>query len=390
MFPEITVSGLPYERGRQYGAAAAALIGHSIASYSRLFAVRRGMDWAESGQAALEYLPLLERVAPSLVAEMRGIADGAGRGFAEIVALNVRTELMAGIGSGVVHPGAAAASERNRAARVPFHREDPAITPPGTPIDDGECTTAGGTGPATADGQALLAQTWDWQGDQRAACLLLRTSGPDIPTLLTMTEAGIVAKIGVNQHGVAVGLNLLRSLNDGQSIGMPVHVLLRLMLERRDFKAAFACSELAPAAGSSCVTLAGPDGELVSLELTPQGVGAIWAADGRLAHSNHCVDAAAGAQECPIDPAATTTVDRLNRARAMVEAAPLVDVALLKQVLTDHHGDPRCICRHPDMRLAAVDRGESVCAVVIETASRTLHLAGGIPCETPFRAVTVA
>ena len=162
------------------------------------------------------------------------------------------------------------------------------------------------------------------------------------------------------------------------------------MLERRDFKAAFACSELAPAAGSSCVTLAGPDGELVSLELTPQGVGAIWAADGRLAHSNHCVDAAAGAQECPIDPAATTTVDRLNRARAMVEAAPLVDVALLKQVLTDHHGDPRCICRHPDMRLAAVDRGESVCAVVIETASRTLHLAGGIPCETPFRAVTVA
>jgi len=389
MFPELTVEGAPFERGRQYGAAVAPLVRHSIASYARLFATRRGLDWAASQAEARRYLPLLAEVAPDLLEEMRGIAAGAGRELAEIVALNVRTELMAGVGTGVHHPGKADALARNRAAGVPAHADEgpPPQAAPG--VDDGECTTAAASGASTAQGGTLLAQTWDWQGDQRAACVLLRVRAPGEPVLLTLTEAGMVAKIGLNSAGVAVSLNLLRSQDDGREVGMPVHVLLRKMLQARSFGEARAAANLAPAAGSSCISVAGSGGELVSLEISPRGVAEVWAEAGLLAHANHCLDAGAAAGECALEPTATTR-ERHGRARELLEGARgRVDVPFLQSILRDHDGEPRCICRHPDPRLPRVDRGESVCGVVIDLDERVMHVAPGVPCSVSFTPVAL-
>jgi isopenicillin-N N-acyltransferase-like protein len=413
MFPELTIAGAPYERGRAYGAAFAPLVRHSIASYARLFACRRGLDWAASQAEALRFAPLLQEVAPDLLDEMRGIAVGADRALAEIVALNVRTELMAGVASGVLHPDARAALARNRAAGVPqLPLEDqgsPATGQSGAgsredqdssaapdhssfvaaPADDGECTTAAASGAASASGATLLAQTWDWQGDQRAACVLLRVQSPGEPTLLTMTEAGMVAKIGLNSAGVAVSLNLLRSYADGQEPGLPVHILLRKMLQAPNFAAARAAAEIAPPSGSSCVTLAAATGELVSLELTPGGVAEVWAEDGLLAHANHCVDAGAAAGECPLEPISTSR-ERAGRAWELLRSRRgAVEVATLQAILRDHEGEPRCICRHPNMALARIDRGESICGVVIDLGRGVMHVAPDLPCTVPFTPVAL-
>jgi isopenicillin-N N-acyltransferase-like protein len=391
MFPIISVSGAPYERGFQYGAATAALIRHSIASYARLFAYRRGLDWAASGEVALAYRPLLADLAPHLLEEMRGIAAGADLRFEEILTLNVRTELMAGIGSGARHPDAGVALAHNRAAGVPQHANEASLPLPETSaeppfIDDGECTTVAALPEATG-GQTLLAQTWDWSGDQRAACIMLRLSAPGKPTLLTMTEAGMLAKIGVNDAGVAVSLNLLRSLADGQHVGMPVHVLLRLMLEAQGYDAARELVTLAPAAGSSCVTVASAEGDLVSFELTPNGVGAIYPENGVLAHTNHCIDELTHAGESPPDPL-STSVDRYDRARILLAAQRgNISVGHLQQILRDREGAPRCISRRPDMRLHPVDRGESVCGIVIEVERGVMHVAPGVPSDVEFEPV---
>lgn len=389
MFPELTVAGAPYERGYAYGEATAPLVRHSIASYARLFAHRRGLDWEASQREALHYLPLLQEVAPDLLEEMRGIAAGASRSMAEILVLNVRTELMAGIGAGVVHPEAAAAIARNQAADVPSLPDDePAIN--GQPAgDDGECTTAAATGRATATGTTLLAQTWDWQGDQRAACVLLRVQAPGEPEILTMTEAGMVGKVGMNSAGLAVSLNLLRSLDDGRAVGMPVHVLLRKMLQTQSFAEACATAQLAPAAGSSCVTLASTGGELVSLEITPGGVAEVWAEGGLLAHANHCVDALAAAGERPLDPL-STSCERSARAQELLEASwGRIDVAALQALLRDHHDEPRCICRHPLPQVPRIDRSESICGIVMDLHAGVMHVAPDLPCTVPFTPVAL-
>jgi isopenicillin-N N-acyltransferase-like protein len=390
MFPELTVAGAPYERGRAYGAAAAPLVRHSIASYARLFACRRGLDWAASQEAAMAFAPLLHEVAPDLLEEMRGIADGAGRGLPEIVALNVRTELMAGIGAGVYHPEAPRALARNRAAGVPEHALEPGEPDRVAPAaDDGECTTAAAHGAATAAGGTILAQTWDWQGDQRAACVLLRVRAPGEPAILTMTEAGMVAKVGLNSAGLAVSLNLLRSHADGREAGMPVHVLLRKLLQASSFAEARAAAELAPPSGSSCITLASAAGQLVSLEITPAGVAEVWAEGGLLAHANHCVDDGAAAGECPLEPTSTSR-ERAGRAWELLRAGGgALDVAAMQAILRDHGGDPRCICRHPDMRVARLDRGESICGIVIDLGAGVMHVAPDVPCTVPFTAVAL-
>ncbi len=387
MFPQITITGEPFERGRQYGAATAAQVRHSIASYARLFAYRRGLDWEAAQGEALAYAPLLAEIAPDLLDEMRGIAAGAGRTLAEIIALNVRTELLAGVGVGVHHPEAAAALARNRAAGVPQHVEQPATGD--ATGDDGECTTAAAAPPATANGGVWLAQTWDWQGDQRAACVLLRIISPDQPPILTVTEAGMVAKIGLNGAGIAVGLNLLRSQADGQRQGMPVHILLRQMLQTTSVAAARQLAERIPASGSSCITLAGAGGELMALEITPGGVAELPAREGLLAHANHCLDAGAAAGECALEPTSTSR-ERYGRAWELLHAAAgQIDLAVLASILRDHEGAPRCICRHPDPRIAAVDRNESVCGVIIDLAAQTMHVAANVPCLAPFVPVSI-
>jgi isopenicillin-N N-acyltransferase-like protein len=170
---------------------------------------------------------------------------------------------------------------------------------------------------------------------------------------------------------------------------MPVHVLLRKMLQARSFAEARAMADLAPAGGSSCVTLASAAGELASLEITPAGVAEVWPEDGLLAHSNHCVDAGAAAGECAIEPASSTR-ERRDRAAELLRAGRgELDLAAFQAILRDHTGEPRCICRHPDPRLAAVDRGESVCGIVIDLGAQTMYLAPDLPCTVPFTAVAL-
>ena len=238
-FPILTLTGAPYERGITHGRTFTSRVRRSIASYARMFAFYRGCDWAEMQNRATAFLPLLDDVAPHLLAEMRGIAAGAGAAFEEILALNVRTELLAGASFALRHPEFDAAMKRNRTAGVP--------QPPMGSNEAGgsneaagpsECTTLAAQPGATADGRTWLAQ--NWEVEQRDACVLLRVRQAGKPDLLTMTEAGIVGKIGLNSAGVGVCMNILASRLDGRAQGMPIHVLLRLMLECDGFDAAVA------------------------------------------------------------------------------------------------------------------------------------------------------
>jgi isopenicillin-N N-acyltransferase-like protein len=374
MFPTLTLSGAARARGLAYGRGAAPLIRHSIASYARLFAWQRGMAWAEVCAAARAYGPVLGEYAPEVLEELRGIAEGSGRELDEILALNARTELLAGARHGPAHPGYAAAVGANRAAGVPEH---------------GECTTVAALPEATAAGETLLAQTWDWTGDQRAACVVLRLRAPGQPEALTVTEAGIVAKIGLNSAGLALSLNILASLDDGREPGMPVHVLLRRLLAAHSVDEAVEIAGQARAGASSCVTVADAAGRAASLEITPGGIGVLRPERGLLVHTNHCVTAAARAGECPLPPI-SSSIPRFERARELLAARHgRLDRDALIAVLRDRAGAPDCICRHPDPAVPPADRVESVFGAVMDTRARVMYLAAGLPDQTTFEPLTL-
>ena len=93
---EVSCSGYPHQVGVQHGEAAKAQIGRGIKFYQKLFQEKCRMDWEEVKSFGLKYQPYLETNWPQCVDEMRGVAEGAGVTYEDILALNVRTEIAFG------------------------------------------------------------------------------------------------------------------------------------------------------------------------------------------------------------------------------------------------------------------------------------------------------
>src|SRR5512146_2598611 len=97
MLPLVEVDAhTPRERGRQYGEQARAQIAVSVDFYKGELERRSGLTWDEVRRRAPGWVPLIEAYHPDALEEVRGLADGSGFAFEEILALNGRGELRAG------------------------------------------------------------------------------------------------------------------------------------------------------------------------------------------------------------------------------------------------------------------------------------------------------
>lgn len=376
MFRVIEVSGPAFERGRQHGERAREGVERSIATYARLFA-HCGMDWHEAQERAAPFRGVIGKFDAALLEEIEGIAAGAGRSVGEILALNARTEILPPSYPGDPAPQAKALAGRNRDAGVP---------------DWGECTALAVPRGASATGGTLLAQNWDWLGQQRSALIVLRTNEDDGTGVLTLTEAGMLAKIGLNSHGFGVCLNILRSRDDGTHPGVPVHVLLRALLRRRSVADAIEFAGGLVFGASSNVHCADVSGDCAGLECSPRGLYVLRGSGATLSHTNHFLCTDAQACENALAPSLSTR-PRLARADALVgeltRASPRLAVADLQRVLRDESDGYLSICRRPDPSLALELRLESVAGIVMELDKRVMHIAPGIPSETRFTAVAL-
>ncbi len=92
--PRVRVEGTSYERGRQYGAQARDRVRLSVQAYQRVFAHYAGWEWPQVRRAATAFEAPIAGFRPGYLEEMRGIADGAGLDLADVLAINVRTEVM--------------------------------------------------------------------------------------------------------------------------------------------------------------------------------------------------------------------------------------------------------------------------------------------------------
>src|SRR5262249_33288095 len=119
-----------------------------------------------------------------------------------------------------------------------------------------ECSVIGVLPARSATGTLLLAQNWDWHPALAPSRVLWTITWPDGRWLTTLTEAGILGKIGLNSSGLGVLLNILHCSLDGGIGGLPVHVLLRVLLERcHDMTSALTLIRASRMSASSCVTI---------------------------------------------------------------------------------------------------------------------------------------
>jgi len=321
------------DRGHAFGTAQRDTIAATVRTYRRLLRESAGVeDMRAAGDPVAAQLPA------HLVDELCGMAAGAGQDARDLLALNARTELLAGTKSV-------------------------------------ECSVVG----RLAGRRATLAQTWDWHPDLAPSRVLWTVHHGDGAWFTTATEAGVLAKLGLNHHGVASALNLLTCSADGGTDGTPIHVLLRLVLERaHDADDAARLVREARVAASSAITLASP-GRLLAVELSPGGPVTLEPGDdGVLLHTNHFLaPPPAGADEA--EAGSRLRFDQLVRL--------LRDGATPREALTSHLPSEQPICRHVDEAEPWADRIATLLTLELDPGAPSFALSAGPLCDAPLEPV---
>jgi isopenicillin-N N-acyltransferase-like protein len=303
------------------------------------------------------------------LAEIEGIAAGAGVAVEDILALNVRTEIMfAAVARQAAHDVSAARFWRTNAA--PF-----ALLPA-----------------ATADGHTLIGQNWDWHPGMRDTLIVLHAQQDSGPDYVTVVEAGLLAKMGFNTAGIGVAANALISDRDRGEAGVPFHVVLRGLLDAETMTQALAAINRQPRAASANYLVAHRDGEAFNAETAPGDytrVYADFALGDMLVHTNHFTSPRfdlhdVGLWNGPDSPFRYTRLTHLLR-----KAAGGVDVARLQTILADHFNRPHSICRHPDPAAPAAEQYATIASVIMDLTAGTMWLAEGNPCEVAYREVVI-
>jgi isopenicillin-N N-acyltransferase like protein len=212
------------------------------------------------------------------------------------------------------------------------------------------------------------------------------------PAYVTLTEAGMLAKIGFNAHGFGVCLNILRSVFDGGRPGIPVHVLLRALLKRSSVRDAVEFSSKLEFGGSSNVLCADRGGEAASLEFSPKGLRVVRATKdmaGTLCHTNHFLHPEAAHWQAQHVPN-LSTLPRLARALELASARAKHGVDDVKRLLRDESAGLLSICRKPDRSLPPEAQLETVASVVMELGRGVMHVAPDVPSRSEYAAVALA
>jgi isopenicillin-N N-acyltransferase like protein len=343
-------------RGREFGAAHAGRVANTLARYRELFAAARGLTPGQIEALGEQVASGVYQHWPRLAAEINGIAAGAGVSASELFAANARTEILAG------------------------------ATPP-------ECSVIGVLPSRSASGSLLLAQNWDWHPGLAASLLLWTIHGPGGTWLTTLTEAGLVAKIGLNSRGLGVMLNILTSSRDGGVGGLPVHLLLRLLLESGDMPSALVLIREARLTASSCITIgcasrSRAEPGLVSAELSPGGHALIWPEDGVVLHTNHFRSGPPAGEDLYVRDW-PDTLTRLTDLRGHVETSGLVSVTQAQAALRSHEDGPLSVCCHGEEAAQFADQAATLASVILDLDSREMLVAAGQPCTGQYLPVVV-
>ncbi len=242
-----------------------------------------------------------------------------------------------------------------------------------------ECTSLCSAA-APEDGQrVLLAQNWDWKPGARATCVLLVGSPHDAPAFVTLVEAGLLAKCGMNDAGIGLVTNALTSTLDRGEPGVPFHAILRRILTSGSFDEAVAAAATPVRASSANYLIASRDGRAADLEVTPGGAAGVHRTDGaRLAHANHFLTSSREGFEDRerMDPSGSSAARQaLADDRLRDPAGASIDGLLA--ALRDHTAP---VCRHLSSDELPEAASETIAAVPMDLADGALWVTEGHPC----------
>jgi isopenicillin-N N-acyltransferase-like protein len=333
-FPEITISGSAEERGYAHGAALASQVEANIEFYASAF--KKPTD--EILAQARHFREVIRDYEPAYCQEIEGIAAGAGiREPLWIYALNARSEILA-------------------------------LAPP----ESNECTAL------YFRPSAILGQNWDWARPAEDTTVLMQIQGARDLTIQMLAEPGILGKIGLNSHGIGVCLNIL--MVEKPLDGVPIHIVLRAVLESRTIEEAKAAIQRAGYGKASNILCADRQGNYLDVEFAGDEAFYLPTDGPTMVHTNHYLGQ-------PINGEIENYPNSYRRFQvAQARAAALADFSLadMQAILSDRSDPEFPIWRayQPDDELLEVG---TVATIVMDLKAGELQVRKGNLKETDSR-----
>ncbi|MER6004704.1 C45 family peptidase [Nonomuraea angiospora] len=344
-FPSFTSTQIdPRARGKELGTHRSKAIRANLSGYTDLFTVAG----ATAAQVRTWGELSLERTAdwaPHLTEEIAGIARGAGLEPWQVAVVNARTEILAAIDA----------------------------------TGEGECSTSvvlpgAGEAPRTV-------QTWDWHDHLRDAPMLWELEPRPGHVVRTFTEAGALAKIGVNTGGLGIHFNILRHDSDTADLGVPVHLIARRILDEATTVEEAADIARSATVSASTVITAVTSSDAASIEISPAGVAVIPPEpDGVLQHCNHFLDPALARDERHSTDRPSTYA-RFQHLRANTEGLSSDDHTKRALAMLSHGPEEAPVCAHPDQTMPINQRWETVATIALDLVAARLRVHQGGPCQ---------
>jgi isopenicillin-N N-acyltransferase-like protein len=350
-YPELTVAGSPTTMGEQ--------IGEALREYVRGFdaialqRVQKTMDVSRerAEEVARRCIDDTRSYAPHMVEELEGVERASGVPLDRLMLLQIRNQLQPDVGEG-----------RGMA-----------------PAADSGCTAFALGAEATGSG-GVAGQNWDNDPAMDPFTVVLTRRPEDAPAFMSVTQAGLIAYLGVSDAGIGLCMNTLPA--PARRYGVPHYFTVRGIYEARSLDEAVRAVRRAQRAIPANVLLATPQGP-ADLEITADDVHVLRDDDGAVTHTNHCVHP----DLAPINddfPELIQSGPRKCRVDELLTAAPRpVTRESLQAILSDHQDHPCSICRHANEH-PTTGYWTSVWSLIVEVDAGRLHLTRGNPCQQPY------
>jgi isopenicillin-N N-acyltransferase like protein len=342
----VEVSGTYFEMGLQYGRACP-----EIKEMVGIMCQLLETDFQELVTFSASYLPAIQGYDQHLLDEIKGIAEGAKVDIEEIVLLTAWYEMS-------IFKAASALAG---------------------------CTSFAAGGEATADSELIVGQNWDMAPPLENMLVLLKMKPNDGMSIMALAAAGSLGLIGLNSAGISVNGNMLMHRDYTSPRGIvPHNVIARKTIESRSLSKAISAVAAAKRGPAVHQLFGSSQGDVISIEVTPDDLGFLYPVDDIFTHSNNFATERfkAGDIMARCIPDSFLRVKKLDNLMRKHKGSLSVD--LMKDLLQNHNNFPDSICRHPDEELVPSLQLKTVASIITQPKEQKMHIAIGSPCENEY------
>ena len=332
-FTLINLRGAPLNLGREHGELLRNQIRHSIDFYRSIFKLTQ----AEIFQHANFFKNLIGEFDPLYCEEIDGIAEGADVKKEWIYALNSRTEIL---------------------SRSKYVSQ--------------ECTSA------YFQDQSIIGQNWDWGRALEPLTVLMSIQQQDGHVISMITEPGIIGKIGMNNAGLGVCLNILTL---GEVLqGLPVHIMLRAILDCRSIDEVNALLAEHGGGKASNLIVADASGNGFDFEFCGERHHRIDPINGSLIHTNHYLGENINSSQ---DEYFYSSFARYKTANLFLSKESARDMETMCRLLSDDTDTAFPIYRDYVADESVHELG-TVCSIVMDLAAQRMRVRKGKSANAEF------